>query len=198
MGSNAHRAMARCLLHVLRLYWSVVYRMSASPVAAGIVSTEETAATDAIRAGLLTQGFDLGARPIDLRALPFEGTWGSASTVCRIAAGDAVTSELEAEGALAGLSKKEAKALVNQRVGARAQQIAEAVAAEMKASGRFANVEAVNGYINVYYDATSMAARLIGEVLAEGLPYGWAPQGTHTDRVMIEHSQLNTHKSTLR
>jgi arginyl-tRNA synthetase len=168
---------------------------SGSAPQAGIVSIEEAAAIDAIRQALIGIGIDPGNRPIDLRTLPFEGTWGSASTICRIVAGDAVVAALTARGELEGLSKKETKAKINEHVGAKSQEIAEAVAAAMIAGGRFARVEAVNGYINVYYDATSMATRLVGEVLNQDLPYGWAAPGTHSIRVMIEHSQLNTHKA---
>ncbi len=111
----------------------------------GIIAQEEQAAIDAIRLGLLAAGVDPGPRRIDLRALPFEGTWGSASTICRIVASDLVMNELTASGALEGLSKKETKRLVNEQVGARAQVLAEEVAATMAESGRFATVEAVNG-----------------------------------------------------
>jgi arginyl-tRNA synthetase len=161
----------------------------------GIIAQEEHAAVEAIRQGLLAAGVDPGSRPIDLRALPFEGTWGSASAICRIVAGDLVMKDLTASGALAGLSKKEIKRAVNEQVGARAQQLAEEVAATMAASGRFTAVEAVNGYINVSYDANRVAARLIREVLEAGTRYGKAPAGSRPERVMIEHSQLNTHKA---
>ncbi|MEJ7840050.1 MAG: arginine--tRNA ligase [Thermomicrobiales bacterium] len=165
------------------------------PAAPGIIASEEAAAVEAIREGLLDSGIDPGSRPIDLRTMPFDGAWGSASTACRIFAGEAVTAELTARGDLENLSKKEAKAKVNELVGAKSQDIAASVASAMSRSGRFARVEAVNGYINVYYDATRMATRLISEVLETDLPYGWAAPGTHATRVMIEHSQLNTHKA---
>jgi arginyl-tRNA synthetase len=165
------------------------------PVTSGIIANEEQAAIDAIRQGLLALGIDPGTRPIDLRTLPFEGTWGSASTICRILAGDVVTNELRERGELDDLSKKQIKSKVNEHVAGKSQEIAERVVASIAATGRFARVEAENGYINVYYDANRMAARLAAEVLGTDLPYGWAPQGTHPDRVMIEHSQLNTHKA---
>lgn len=161
----------------------------------GIIAQEEHAAIEAIRQGLLAAGTDPGSRPIDLRSLPFEGTWGSASAICRILAGDLVTKSLTASGALDGLSKKEARRAVNEGVGARAQELAEAVAGHMSATGRFAAVEAANGYINVSYDPNRVASRLIREVLASGARYGKAPVGSRPERVMIEHSQLNTHKA---
>ncbi|MDQ3539288.1 MAG: arginine--tRNA ligase, partial [Chloroflexota bacterium] len=89
----------------------------------------------------------------------------------------------------------ETKRAVNEGVGARAQQLAEEVAATMAERERFAAVEAVNGYINVSYDANRVASRLIREVLETGPAYGKAPAGSRPERVMIEHSQLNTHKA---
>lgn len=161
----------------------------------GVIAREEQACADAIRSALASAGVDVTGWRIDVRPLPFAGTWGSASTVCRMVAGALVSAELEASGALEGLSKKEAKQLVNDRVGDRAQALAEEVAAAMRASGRFASVEAVNGYINTSYNAEAMARTLVHEVIDQGVAYGHAPEGSRQRRVMIEHSQLNTHKA---
>lgn len=161
----------------------------------GIIAREERAAAGAIRAALADAGVALGARPIDLRPLPFEGSWGSASTIARMVAGELVTRELEASGALESLSKKETKKLVNEKVGGRAQDLAEAVAEALRLTGRFATVEAVNGYINISYDTSSMTANLVREVLTADTTYGHAAPGSRAQKVMIEHSQLNTHKA---
>ncbi|MBA2277308.1 MAG: arginine--tRNA ligase [Chloroflexia bacterium] len=161
----------------------------------GIVAREERAAVEAIGAALVDLGIELGNRPLDLRPLPFAGTWGSASAISRIVAGELVTRELEAAGDLEGISKKEARRTVNERVGARAQEVAERIAAKVDAAGRFARVEAVNGYVNISYNANTVAASLIGEVLRAGDRYGAAPPNSKPERVMIEHSQLNTHKA---
>lgn len=163
--------------------------------AVGVIAREEQAAIEAIRAALLDAGVDIGAKPIDLRPIPFEGTWGSASTICRMAAGDVVSRELEASGALEGLSKKETKKLVNAQVGERAQALASSVAERIRESGRFASVEAVNGYINISYDAHSMTTTLVREAIEKDTVYGHAVPGSRDTRVMIEHSQLNTHKA---
>lgn len=161
----------------------------------GIVAREERAAAEAIRAALRDSGIDIGNRPIDLRSLPFEGTWGSASTISRMVAGELVTGELEAEGKLEGLSKKEAKKLVNASVGERAQEIATTIADHLRATGRFGSIEAANGYINVSYDANTMASSLVREVVASDETYGHAAPDSRSLKVMIEHSQLNTHKA---
>jgi len=169
--------------------------LTADDVALGIVAREERAAADALRAALRDLGIDPGTKPLELRALPFEGTWGGASTIARMVAGDLVTQELEASGALEGLSKKEIKKKVNEQVNDRALALADQLANALATTGRFAKVESVNGYINVFFDTNRLASRLIGEVLDRGERYGWAPEGLHTERVMIEHSQLNTHKA---
>ena len=161
----------------------------------GVIAREEQAAIDAIRAALASEGVDLGNKPVDLRPLPFDGTWGSASTIARMAAGDIVQKQLDAEGALEGLSKKESKKLVNERVGAASQELAEKLAAHVRASGRFATVEAVNGYINISYDADATTNRLVSEVLQQKAAYGHAAPDSRNTKVMIEHSQLNTHKA---
>lgn len=166
-----------------------------SPDALGIIARQERAAVAAVRAALREIGVDPGTKPVELRALPFEGTWGGASTIARMVAGDLVSQELEAAGELDGLSRKEIKKKVNERVNDRALALADQIAAALAATGSFARVESVNGYINLFYNANDIAAQLIGEVLGQRDRYGWAPEGTHTERVMIEHSQLNTHKA---
>jgi arginyl-tRNA synthetase len=170
--------------------------VDAAAGAAGVIAREEQAAIQAIREALNAAGVSNSAgRPVDLRPIPFEGTWGSASTICRMVAGELVTAELEASGALEGLSKKETKKLVNARVSERAQELAETVAEHIRASGRFPTVEAANGYINISYDAQAMTITLIREALEQNDTYGHAVPGSRGERVMIEHSQLNTHKA---
>ena len=166
-----------------------------SPATLGIIACEERSAIESLRDALREAGIDPGAKPIELRALPFEGTWGGASTIARMVAGDLVSQELEAAGELEGLSKKEIKRKVNERVNDRAVALADQLAAALTATGRFAKVESANGYINLFYNANEIAAQLIGEVLGQRDRYGWVPEGIHTERVMIEHSQLNTHKA---
>ena len=57
----------------------------------------------------------------------------------------------------------------------------------------FARVEAVKGYLNLYFAAPDFAARVVLEVLTAGARYGWgAPKG---QRVMVEYSQPNTLKA---
>lgn len=158
----------------------------------GIIARGEQQVAEAIAAALADLGF--APRAVDLRPIPFEGTWGLGSSAAYALANEAVMRDLEASGQLEGLSKKETKALaggkVRERVPLLAQQIAERVAAT--GNPLFASVEAVNGYVNIAFDANAVAAALIDEVLRSGPAYGQGAAIAET--VMVEHSQPNTHK----
>src|SRR5215212_9808744 len=159
----------------------------------GVIARGEREAGEAIAAALADLGF--APRPVELRPLPFSGTWGLATSAAYSLANEAVTRELEASGQLAGLSKKEAKALAAGAVRERVPVLAEQIAARIAEGGNplFASVEAVNGYVNIAFNSNAVAAALIGEVLKRGPEYG---QGAPiAEKVMVEHSQPNTHKA---
>jgi arginyl-tRNA synthetase len=159
----------------------------------GVIARGEREAAEAIAMALADLGFR--PRPVDLRPLPFEGTWGLATSAAYGLANEAVTRELEASGQLEGLSKKEAKALAAGTVRERVPVLAEQIAARVAAAGHplFASVEAVNGYVNIAFNSNAVAAALIGEVLKRGPEYGQGAPIAET--VMVEHSQPNTHKA---
>src|SRR5690349_583195 len=158
----------------------------------GIVAREAQVAKSAIATALTEIGVAPPARGIDLRPVPFAGTWGVATSICHAIAGDLVVTELEASGALEGLSKKEAKQKASEATRTRAQELAESIATRVRQSNGFSQVEAANGFVNIYFDANQVESHLIGEVLQRGSDYG---KGTpKTERVMVEHSQPNTHK----
>ncbi|MCD6033020.1 MAG: arginyl-tRNA synthetase, partial [Thermomicrobiales bacterium] len=159
----------------------------------GIIARGERQAAEAIAAALDDLGFS--PRTVDLRPLPFEGTWGLATSAAYGLANEAVMRDLEASGQLEGLSKKEAKALASGAVRERVPLLAEQIAERVAASGNplFGSVEAVNGYVNIAFDGNAVAAALIAEVLTHGADYG---QGAPiAELVMVEHSQPNTHKA---
>ncbi len=132
-----------------------------------------------------------GQRVFDMRPIPFPGVWGTSTTVCYQIANEQLAEELE--HAAAGLSKKEAKRLVQERVRERAQAIAQELADWLSVHGDFARVEAVNGYLNIVYDTNRFANEVLRTVLATGADFGrGAPRG---ERVMVEYSQPNTHKA---
>jgi arginyl-tRNA synthetase len=157
----------------------------------GVIAGYEERARGAIAEAVAT----LGLTPrgsIDLRPLPFSGTWGVASSISHALAGEAAANELAASGELEGLSKKEAKQRTSQRARELSIQLAEQIAAHLQSSGSFAAVEAANGYVNISFDPMVVASGLVSEVLTRDREYGaGAPK---TERVMVEHSQPNTHK----
>jgi arginyl-tRNA synthetase len=158
----------------------------------GIIARGERQAAEAVAAAIVDLG--LTPRPVEFRPLPFEGTWGLATSVAYALGNEVVMRDLEASGQLEGLSKKEAKALAGGKVRERVPKLAEEIAARVAATANplFATVEAVNGYVNIAFDGNAVAAALIEEVLAKGSAYG---QGAPiAELVMVEHSQPNTHK----
>ncbi|HSR68421.1 MAG TPA: arginine--tRNA ligase [Acidobacteriota bacterium] len=111
---------------------------------------------------------------IPLNKIPFSGMWGFAAPCFPLAAA-------------------EKKAGRDVQVGARAQEIAEALAQSLESSGEFAKVEAVKGYVNIFFDVGQVADQLVDSVLQEEEAYGRGE--AKGERVMIEYSQPNTHKA---
>src|SRR5215207_5144981 len=108
----------------------------------GVIARGEREAGEAIAAALADLGF--APRQVDLRPLPFEGTWGLATSAAYGLANEAVTQEMEASGQLTGFSKKEIKALTGSAVRDRVPVLAEEIAQRVSASGNslFGSVEA--------------------------------------------------------
>ena len=162
------------------------------PANSGIIAREAESARAAISAALSERGLTPRG-PIDIRPVPFAGTWGVASSVAHQLAGDLAMAELEAAGKLEGLSRKEAKQLAGAATREKAQSLAAEIAEKVGTNNGFARVEAANGFINIYFDANAIAGQLISTVLSQGAEYGYGPE--RSERVLVEHSQPNTHKS---
>jgi arginyl-tRNA synthetase len=114
--------------------------------------------------------------------IPFSGEWGVSTSFFQTAANEA-----RARPAVQLPDKQ--KVPVPQR----AQQIAEQVRAEIGTVPGISHVEAVKGYLNLYFTTSEYARRVVDEVLSSGAGFG---QGTaKTERVMVEYSQPNTHHS---
>jgi arginyl-tRNA synthetase len=111
--------------------------------------------------------------------IPFAGQWGISTTFFPLAAADAkLIRERTGQG-------------VN--VPQHAQEIAQKVAAALGTPAGFARIEAVKGYLNLYFDTAEFARRVVGNVVAQGNDFGRGqPKG---QRVMVEFSQPNTHKA---
>ncbi|HZU87353.1 MAG TPA: arginine--tRNA ligase [Anaerolineaceae bacterium] len=107
--------------------------------------------------------------------IPFSGEWGISTSFFQTAAQEA----------------RQGKAVGN--VAARAQEIAQAVADHLGKPQGFERVEAVRGYLNLYYSSYEYSRRVLEEVLARGADF--ARGAAKGQRVMVEFSQPNTHKA---
>ena len=111
--------------------------------------------------------------------IPFSGEWGISTSFFQIAA-------LEARQ-----TKQRTGESVN--VPQRAQELATRVADYLGIPPGFARVEAVKGYLNLYFSSGDFSQRVVDAVLEQGHDFG---RGTPKDeRVMVEFSQPNTHKA---
>lgn len=119
---------------------------------------------------------DIAPAELKWQAIPFVGEWGFATSFFQTAANEART----------GRGNK-------QPVPQRAQEIAEQVKSQVGSVEGISRVEAVKGYLNVYFETSDFARRVVDEVLASGADFGrGAPKN---ERVMVEYAQPNTHHS---
>jgi arginyl-tRNA synthetase len=107
--------------------------------------------------------------------IPFSGHWGIAMPFFQLASQDA--------------RQKGEKVNVNQR----AQEIAAGIAAEIGVPAGFDRVEAVRGYLNLYFSSGEYARRVLDMVLDHAGRFGSGERVG--ERVMVEFSQPNTHKA---
>jgi len=109
-------------------------------------------------------------------AIPFSGEWGISTSFFQTAADEA----------RAGKGKKIP-------VPQRAQEIAEQVKGQIGSAEGISRIEAVKGYLNLYFETSEYARRVVDEVLASREDFGrGAPKN---ERVMVEYAQPNTHHS---
>ncbi|MFN8385596.1 MAG: arginine--tRNA ligase [Anaerolineales bacterium] len=111
--------------------------------------------------------------PLKWTAIPFAGEWGIATSFFQTAADEARAGK--------GAGKP---------VPARAQEMAEQVKVQIGSVEGVSRVDAVKGYLNVYYKTSDYARRVVDEVLASRADFGrGAAKG---ERVMVEYAQPNT------
>jgi arginyl-tRNA synthetase len=111
---------------------------------------------------------------LEWKPLPFSGQWGLSTSFFATAAAEA------------RLGKK----IV---VATRAQEIASIVKTQVSDVPGFQRVDAVMGYLNLYYDTQEYTRRLVDSVLQQKQSFGSAPANGQS--VMIEFSHPNTHKA---
>ena len=106
--------------------------------------------------------------------IPFSGQWGISTSFFQ----------------LASLEARQGKKVV---VPLRAQELAQAAAQFLGQPDGFARIEAVRGYLNLYYSTSQFAQQVIYQVRSQGADFGrGAARG---EKVMVEFSQPNTHKA---
>lgn len=107
------------------------------------------------------------------RNIPFSGEWGIAAPLFPLAAAEGRTNE-------------------DTPVAQRAQELAENLAEYIGIPEGIKRVQAVKGYLNLYFSSTNQAQKVTEQVIDRGDAYGKAnPTGNVT---MVEYSQPNTHK----
>ena len=115
---------------------------------------------------------DIELADLKWQAIPFSGEWGVSTSFFQTAADEA-------------RSGKGKKIPVPQR----AQEMAERVKAEIGSVPGISHIEAVKGYLNLYYTTSEFARRVVDEVLASRADFGrGAPKN---ERVMVEYAQPN-------
>lgn len=126
-----------------------------------------------IKEYLLTEGVQ--DPTLEIRQIPFSGEWGMAVPLFPVAAGEARSGK---------------KVIVPQR----AQELAEGIKDHLEGSLEgFSHIDAVKGYLNLYFSTSDYARRVVDRVISMGEDYG---RGENRDEtVMVEYSQPNTHKS---
>jgi arginyl-tRNA synthetase len=113
--------------------------------------------------------------------IPFAGKWGLSTSFFQLAAQERrlITESGETSPAVP--------------IPQRAQAIAEAVSKFLGTPEGFSQVEAIKGYLNLYYAPGEYARRAVDEVIEQGKHFGSGER--RGERVMIEFSQPNTHKA---
>ena len=119
---------------------------------------------------------DIDLAELKWQAIPFSGEWGISTSFFQTAANEA----------RAGKGK-------GIPVPQRAQEMADQVKGEIGSVSGISHIEAVKGYLNLYFVTSEFARRVVDEVLTTGADFGrGAPKG---ERVMVEYAQPNTHHS---
>lgn len=111
---------------------------------------------------------------IQWKWIPFSGHWGISTTFFQLAA-------------------VEARQGKNIQVNQRAQELATLIAEVLGVPAGFEKIEAVNGYLNLYFDPAVYARRVIDTAIEQGDDFGRG--ASRGEQVMVEFSQPNTHKA---
>jgi arginyl-tRNA synthetase len=134
--------------------------------------TEQQAIEDKIKTFAGANGIALAR--LEWKPIPFSGEWGISTSFFASAANEARSGK---------------KVVVPQR----AQEIAVQVKEALVNADGISRIEAVKGYLNLYFETTEYAGRVVETVLEQKSRFGSGPATGL--RVMVEFSQPNTHKA---
>jgi arginyl-tRNA synthetase len=118
---------------------------------------------------------DIALAELKWQPIPFSGEWGFATSFFQTAANEARAGK------------------VGKPVPQRAQEMAEQVKAQIGSVNGISRIDAVKGYLNLYFSTSTYATRVVDEVLASGADFGRGAK--KNERVMVEYAQPNTHHS---
>lgn len=136
--------------------------------------TEQQAIEEKIKAFCAEN--DIPLAQLTWSPIPFSGEWGTSTSFFATAAAEAKA------GKGRGVP-----------VPVRAQQLAEQARDYIGSMPGISHIEAVKGYLNLYFSTSEYAGRVVETVLKQGPDFGrGAPKG---ERVMVEYAQPNTHHS---
>ncbi|GAB4497124.1 MAG: arginine--tRNA ligase [Anaerolineales bacterium] len=121
------------------------------------------------------QNNSLPAFTPDWKPIPFSGEWGTSVSLFALAAQEA----------------RQRGQKIN--VQARAAELAEQLKNFIGTPEGFSHLEAVKGYLNLYFNTADYAKKVVQTVLAQANSFGRG--ASKTEKVMVEYAQPNTHHS---
>jgi len=133
---------------------------------------EQSAVADKIRTYCAKES--LPEPPLQWSWIPFSGHWGISTSFFQVAAQEA----------------RQGKKI---NVAQRAQEVAQSVADYLGRLEGFERIDAVKGYLNLYFSTSEYARRVVDTVIQEEDGFGRVAR--RNERVMVEFSQPNTHKA---
>jgi arginyl-tRNA synthetase len=134
--------------------------------------TEQQSIETKIRSFCEANGILVAA--LEWKPIPFSGEWGISTSFFQTAANEARAGK---------------KVVVPQR----AQEIAEQVKESLNGASGLSRIDAVKGYLNLYFETADYAARVVDTVLEQKTGFGSGPRAG--SRLMVEFSHPNTHKA---
>jgi arginyl-tRNA synthetase len=114
---------------------------------------------------------DIPLAELKWQPIPFSGEWGFATSFFQTAANEA----------RAGKGGKP--------VPQRAQEMAEQVKAQIGSVDGISRIDAVKGYLNLYFSTSTYASRVVNEALSSKVDFGRGAK--KNERVMVEYAQPN-------